>query len=140
MFLVTLSLLPANKVYEGYVFTCVCLSTGGGWYPSMPYRSPGQPPAGEVEESGWGMGVSRPTAGGGGKLRGLGRGVPRPTPRVNLRGLARGFSRPTHGGCIPACTETDPPLSKRLFMREACILHECIRVFAMNSYILFKNL
>ena len=28
---------PANEVREGYVFTLVCLSTGG-WYPSMPCR------------------------------------------------------------------------------------------------------
>ena len=32
---------PANVVCEGYVFTGVCLSTGGGGggYPSMPCRS-----------------------------------------------------------------------------------------------------
>ena len=44
--------------------------------------------------------------------------VSRPTPREKLRGLARGVSRPTPGGvsrptptevCIPACTEADPP-------------------------------
>ena len=76
---------PANKVCEGYVFTCVRLSTGGGgaawypsmpcrWYPSMPCRSLGGGiPAclagfqahtqGELEGSGQGR-VSRPTPGG----------------------------------------------------------------------------
>ena len=34
--------------------------------------------------------------------------VSRPTPRWRLRGLARGVSRPTRGGCIQACTEADP--------------------------------
>ena len=68
-------LLLANEICEGYVFTRVCLSTGGGWYPSMPCRYPG--------------GVSRPTARGGG-LRGLAVRVSRPT--------FRGVSRPTPGG------------------------------------------
>ena len=45
-------------------------------------------PRGKVEGSGWG--VSRPTP----------RGVPGPTP---------GGFQVHMGGCIPACTETDPP-------------------------------
>ena len=46
-------------------------------------------------------------------------GSPGPHPGGKLRGLARGVSRPTPGGgspgphmggvCIPACTEADPP-------------------------------
>ena len=95
-----------NEVCEGYVFTCVCLSTGG-WYPSMPCRSLGvcvsqhalqvsrPTPKGELEASGWG--VSRSTPRGGGEW-----GAPGP----HLGGV----SRPTPGGgAIPACTEIDPP-------------------------------
>ena len=81
---------PAKEVCEGYVFTRVCLSTGGGgvpaciaggipaclaaglgggWYPSMPCRFPGPHPGGK------------------------------------LRVLARGVSRPTPGGCLQAHNE-----------------------------------
>ena len=82
---------PANEVCEGYVFTRVCLSTGGipvclaggipaclaglqegGVYPSMPCRFPG------------------------------------PHPVRSLRGLAGGSPDPHPEGCIPACTEADP--------------------------------
>ena len=48
--------------------------SGGGWYPSIPCRFPGPHP--------------------GGKLRGLARGVFRPTPG--------GVSRPTAGGVYPS--------------------------------------
>ena len=51
-------------------------------YPSIPCRFPGPHPRG-------------------GGLRGLARGIYRPTPR--------GVSRPTpRGGCIPVCSEADP--------------------------------
>ena len=69
----------------------------GGWYPSMPCRSPGWHPRG-----GWGvwpggspgphLGVSRPTPGG--------------SPGPHLGGVLQAH---TPGGCIPACTETDTP-------------------------------
>ena len=78
----------------------------GGWYPGMPCRFPGQHQ--------------------GGKLRGLPRGISRPTPgwvsRLRPRGVSPGphlggVSRPTTGGCqvhtqgrvcTLACTEADP--------------------------------
>ena len=44
---------PANEVCEGYVFTRVCLSTGG-WYPSMPCRFPGPHPGGKLRGLAWG--------------------------------------------------------------------------------------
>ena len=70
---------PANVVCEGYVFTGVCLSTGGGgcypimhcrWYPSIP-----------CSRSGRGIipaclaGFQAHTQGGGGKFRGIWPGV-----------------------------------------------------------------
>ena len=82
------------------------------------------------------------------RLGGLAGGVSRPTPRGRLWGLAGvgfsptpgGVSRPTPGGCpgphpggsgpwgcIPACTEADPP-SIRLLLRAVRILMECILV------------
>ena len=88
-----------------------------------------------------------------GKLRGLAGGISRPTPkeevegsgrggspgthpRGKLRGVAvgglqahtQGVSRPTPRGCIPACTEADPPPSRRLLLRSVRILLECILV------------
>ena len=73
---------PTKEVCEGYVFTRVCLSTGG---------SAGPHPGGEVEGSGWG-------------------GSPGPHPGGS-QAHTRGVSRPRPGGrgCIPACTEADPP-------------------------------
>ena len=88
----------ANEVCQGYVFTGVCLSTGGGgwhtsmhcrWYPNMPCsRSPGgcgipacladfqaHTQGGILGGSGWGGG-----------------GPPGPHPRGKLRGI---WSRPT---------------------------------------------
>ena len=77
-FLFQKKLLPhANEVCKGYVFTHVCLSTGGGCYPSMPCsRSPG------------GRVVFQHAL-----------QVSRPTPRGEVEGdLARGISRPTLKG------------------------------------------
>ena len=53
----------------------------------------------------------------GGKLRGLTRGVSRPTPKGEVEGSGLGGLQahtggspgPRLGGCIPACTEADPP-------------------------------
>ena len=104
---------PANVVCEGYVFTGVCLSTGG-WYPSMHCRPPGPHQGGKM----------RSLAGGGlqahtqGEVKGSGRGVSRPTARGKLRGLVGspgphlgvgGGSPGPHLGGIPACTESDTP-------------------------------
>ena len=64
-------------------------------------------PRGEVGGSGWG-GVSRPRPRG--RLGGLAGGVSRPTPggpRPTFGGVSRSRARPR--GCIPACTEADPP-------------------------------
>ena len=87
--IVTRSLLlpPATKLGQGYIFTGVCDSVhkgggggipaciaggipaclaaglGGGWYPSMPCRSPGPHPRGKLMGI-WPRGVSRPTPGG----------------------------------------------------------------------------
>ena len=64
---------------------------------------------GEVGGSGWRGGLQAHTQG---VVRGSGwRGVSRPIPR----------------GCIPACTEADPP-SRRLLPRTVRILLECILV------------
>ena len=68
---------PAKEVCEGYVFTRVCLSTGG---------SPGPHPGEEVEGSGWG--VSRPTPRREVEESGWGD----PDPHL-------GGPRPTPGGC-----------------------------------------
>ena len=78
-FLRTFNLLPpANEVCEGYVFTRVCLSTGG-------------------VVSQYALQVSRPTPRG--RLRGLaGGGVSRPTPRGQIEQSGWGFSRPTPKG------------------------------------------
>ena len=95
-----------HEVCKGYVFY-VCLSVhSGGWYPSIPCRwypsmscrSPGgvsqhtlevsrPTPKGELERSGQKRVGGRPQAH-------TGEGSPDPHPG---------------GGCIPACTETDPP-------------------------------
>ena len=83
----------SQRSCESYVFTGVCLSTGGvvsqhalqvvsqhalqvsvGWYPSMPCRSPGGSPGPHPE----------------GRLRGLAGGSPGPHPWGKLRGLAWG--------------------------------------------------
>ena len=111
---------PANEVSEGYVFTRVCLSTGGGipaclaglqgvvsqhalqvsrgWYPSMPCRSP----EGVSRSTPRGMDLQAHTQG---EVEGSGQVVSRPTAR------GRGLPGPHLGGwgCIPACTEAEPP-------------------------------
>ena len=108
-----LHMSPILFTGEGGIPACiagsipVCLAAGleGWWYPSMPCRFLGPHP--------------------GGKLRGLARGVSRPTPGRVSRPTPRGVSRPTPGGspgphlgglqahtwgvCIPACTKADPP-------------------------------
>ena len=104
-----------------------CSRCLGGWYPSMPCRSWGCIPACLA-----GFQAQNPR----GSLRGLARGVARPTlwgspgphlgvsPGPHPGGVSRptpgGVSRPTPGGvsrltwgwggvCIPACTEADTP-------------------------------
>ena len=103
----TLLLPPANEVCEGYVFTSVCLS--GGWYPSMPGRSPGPHP--------------------GGKLRGLAGGSPGQHPG----GGGSPSPHPGVGVCIPACTEADTPSpSSGLLLRVVRILLACILVSVLS--------
>ena len=66
------------------------------WYPSMPCRSPGPHPGGSLR--GLARGVSRPTPRGEVEGSGL-RGSPGPHPGGNLRGLAlRGSPGPHLGG------------------------------------------
>ena len=93
-------------------------------YPSMPCRFPGPHPGG-AWGSGWG--VSRSTLGGG-KLRSLAWGVSRPTPG--------GISMPTPGGCIPACTEADPP---RLMATAAGGTHPTGMDFCFISRFVYSN-
>ena len=104
---------PQTK-FAKVMFLHVSVILSRGWYPSMPCSSPGPHPAGgEVEGSGWGSPGPHP----GGRLRGLARGVSRPTPRGSPGphpggppGQHPGGSPGPHpGGCIPACTESDPP-------------------------------
>ena len=70
-------------------------------------------PKGELEGSGQG-GLQVHTQGGAspgthlGGLQAHTRGVSRPTPGGVSRPTPRGSPGP-HGGCIPACTEADPP-------------------------------
>ena len=103
LLLLLLLLPPANKVCEGYVSTCVCLSAGG-----MVSQHSLQVSRGCVSQHA--LQVSRPTPKG--EFEGSGhRGVSRPTPRGGSPGPLPGrVSRPTPGGGgIPACTEADPP-------------------------------
>ena len=37
----------------------------------------------------------------------------------------RGVSRPTPGGCIPACTEADPPMATAAGGRHPTGMHSC---------------
>ena len=82
---------PANEVCEGYVFTRVCLSTGGGGGLQVHTQ-------GEVEGSGWGVGVSRPTPEGWVSRPRLGGGVSqhalRQTPPQQTA-IAAGSTHPT---------------------------------------------
>ena len=61
-------------------------------------------------------------SGGGGVLAGMS-----PGPH-----LAVGVSRPR--GCIPACTEADPPLSRGLLLRAVRIILECILVWGKKMH------
>ena len=92
---------PANEVCEGYVFTHVCLSMGGG-IPACLAAGLG----GVVSQHA--LQVSRPTPRG--ELRGLSMGASRPTPKGEVEGsglggllpgecLLRGV--PTPGGSAP---------------------------------------
>ena len=47
----------------GGIPACIACGIQGGWYPSMPCRSPGPHPRGKLRGLAWG--VSRPTPGGG---------------------------------------------------------------------------
>ena len=90
-----------------------------GWYPSMPCsRSPGGGgipaclAAGLQERvvSQHTLQVSRPTPRG--MLRGLARrGSPGPHLGVALSPHRGGVQAHTRKGCIPACTEADPPMA-----------------------------
>ena len=88
---------------QGNIFRSMCqeFCPQVGWYPSMP-----------LQVSRWGgipaclAGLQAHTRG---EVEGSGQGVPRPTPGVSMP-TPRGISRPTPRGCIPACTEADPPL------------------------------
>ena len=91
-----------KELCEGYVFTHVCHSVHGGVYPSMPCRSLG------------GMYPSMlcrfPGPHPGGSLRGLARGGLQAHTQWGSWGVwPRGSPGPHLGGCIPACTEADPP-------------------------------
>ena len=92
---------PTNEVCEDYVFTRVCqsfCSWGGG----IPACLAGGIPA---CLAGFQAHTKRR------KLRGLAGGASRPTPGgVGCPGPHLGESPGPHpGGCIPACTEADPP-------------------------------
>ena len=90
---------PANKVCEGYVFTCVCHSEHGG-YSNMPCRYPG---GGVVSQHA--LQVSRPTPKEEAEGSGLGGG------RECLQAHIQWRSPGPHprGVGIPACTEADTP-------------------------------
>ena len=118
-------------------YTCLSVHRGGGWYPSMPCRSPGGCVSQHALQVSRGVYPSMPCRFRGphprGNLRGLARGVSRSTPREGLLqahtwevsrrtpggspgphlggspGPHPGGSPGPHGGCIPACTEADPP-------------------------------
>ena len=92
---------------EGYVFTRVCLSTGGGEGGGIPACLAGLR-GGVIPACLAGFQAHTQGGGGGGELDMSGGESPGPHPGGRLRGLARGVSRPTPGGCIPACTEADP--------------------------------
>ena len=111
-------LLPsANKVCEGYVFTHVCLSTGGFSRPTLRgdwgvWLGGGlsrPTPKGEVEGAGWG--VSRLTPGG--------------SPGPHWGGLSR--QRRRDGDVSQHALRQTPP-NRRLLLREVRILLEYILV------------
>ena len=119
---------PTKEVCEGYVFTRVCLSTGG---------SAGPHPGGRLR----GLAGGSPGPQPGGRLRSLAGGSPGPHPGWEIEesgwrdpdphlwgvpGPHQGVSRPRPGGrgCIPACTEADPPPQADGY----CCGRECILV------------
>ena len=76
------------SMHCGWYPSMPCSRSPGGWYPSMPCRFPGPHP--------------------GGKLRGLARGVSRPTPKGEVEGSGRGWLQAhTRGGgwCLQAHTQ-----------------------------------
>ena len=78
--------IALNELGQGYVFTRVCDSVHRGWYPSMHCRwYPSMP----CSRSRGGWYPSMPCR------------IPGLHPRGKLRGLARGISRPTPGGVSP---------------------------------------
>ena len=130
---------PANKVCEGYVFTRVCLSTGGVFRPTARGSLRGlaggglqaHSQGGEVEGPGWGSSGPHP-----GGLQAHTRGVLQahtwggilqaPTWGMSPGPHPRGSPGPHQGG-IPACTEADSP-NRQLLLRAVRILLECILV------------
>ena len=124
---VSLLLPPANVVCEGYVFTGVCLSTGGSasvhaGRPPLPGRPPfqGDPPSrptsrGKIE----GDQIQAHTQG-----RNWGGSDPGPHPRGKLRGIR---FRPIPKGEIQGDQDQTPP-PEQLLLPAVCILLECILV------------
>ena len=110
-------LLPANEVCEGYVFTHVCLSTGGVSRPT---------PRGDVEGSDQG-GLQAHIRGGcwgvwPGRSPGPHLGGSSPSPHL-------GGSPGPHPGGYPSMHWGRPPTSRQLLLWVVCILLECILVF-----------
>ena len=89
----------ALSLREGYIFTRVCLSTGGGVVSQHALQVSRPTPKGELEGSGR-SGLQTHTQEGG-----LQAHTWRGSPGQHLEGV----SRPTPRGCIPACTEAAPP-------------------------------
>ena len=87
------------------------LSTRGGgwWYPSMPYRFPDPHPRGKL----------RGLAGGGGWSQAHTQGSVSPGPHQR--------------GCIPACTEEDPPTATAAGGTHPTGMHSCVR-FSFNEF------
>ena len=104
---------PANEVCEGYVSTCVCLSTGWGVVSQHALQVVSQHTLHQVSRGvvcQHALQISMPTPGEGGSWRESGRGwSPGPHPRGKLRDLARGVSRPTPRGVYPIMHWGRPP-------------------------------
>ena len=102
-----------NPIFNSYVFTHVCHSVhGGGVYPSIPCRWCPSMPCRSLGEyvSQHALQVSRPTPRG--ALEGSGQGgLQAHTRGVEGSGLGGLQAYTWGGGCIPACTEADPPTS-----------------------------
>ena len=71
--------------------------------------------------------MSRPTPGRVCPGPHLAGGLSRPTPSRGVQAQAQGVSKPRPGGCIPACTEADPPI-RQVLLQAVRILLECILV------------